>query len=340
MGTQLRCTTRSTTVTSTTMVATTQCLNPQQVLGEGHQKHCTSEQLPQALQQSYLSIRRSSPSRHSLLGQLQVRQRNLDQKIKGLWIGKDPTTDKHLTALPPVYDNHPSVTGAIYKCRGVTRLPRPNMWDTTFLATIQWPSMESMDYIEPDVSENYKYLQEHNTSTREQLAQQPQQFQPVQEQPRQRAQRREVLQPNQPPVPQQEPLGATTEAIPLRPPPGLEHVRAQPPGLLGTTAKAPPIAPPPQPVRPQPVAGPPHHRPVGKHYNPVRQRPQPQQAGAVLPQPNVQQQADMDNGIDSYDCYNLTMETNVLHLAVNEDKRQKGASTTRRPYVGSCSTIT
>ena len=85
-----------------------------------------------------------------------LRQRNLDQKIKGLWIGKDPTTDEHLIALPPVYDNHPSVTGAIYKCRGVTRLPRPNMWDTTFLATIQWPPMESMDYIEPDVSENYK----------------------------------------------------------------------------------------------------------------------------------------------------------------------------------------
>ena len=39
--------------------------------------------------------------------------------------------------------------------------------------------MESMDYIEPDVSENYKHLQEHNTSTREQLAQQLPQFQPV-----------------------------------------------------------------------------------------------------------------------------------------------------------------
>ena len=31
--------------------------------------------------------------------------------------------------------------------------------------------MESMDYIEPDFSENYKYLQEHNTSKREQLMQ-------------------------------------------------------------------------------------------------------------------------------------------------------------------------
>ena len=76
------------------------------------------------------------------------------------------------------------------------------MWDTTLLATIHWPPMESMDYIEPDVSENYKYLQEHNTSTR--VAEQPPQFQPVQEQQPQR-QRREVV----PKVPPQEPLGTT-----------------------------------------------------------------------------------------------------------------------------------
>ena len=76
-----------------------------------------------------------------------LRQRNLDQKIKGSWTGKDPTTDEHLIALPPSYDNHPSVTGSIYKCRGITRLPRPNMWDTTFLATIHWPPMESMDQL-------------------------------------------------------------------------------------------------------------------------------------------------------------------------------------------------
>ena len=148
-----------------------------------------------------------------------LRQRNLDQKIKGIWIGKDPTTDEHLIALAPIYDNHPSVTGSIYKCRGVTRLPRPNMWDTTFLATIHWPPMESMDYIEPDVSENYKYLQEHNTSTREPLAQQPPQFQPVQEQPPLQQQRREVV----PKVPPQA-LGTTAKALPLRPPPGLEQV--------------------------------------------------------------------------------------------------------------------
>ena len=73
--------------------------------------------------------------------------------------------------------------------------------------------MESMDYIEPDVSENYKYLQEHNTSTREQ----PPQFQPV-VQPQQRP-RREVV----PKVPPQEPLGTTSKALPLRPPPGLSR---------------------------------------------------------------------------------------------------------------------
>ena len=248
-----------------------------------------------------------------------LRQRNLDQKIKGIWIGKDPTTDEHLIAPPPVYDNHPSVTGSVYKCRGSTRLPRPNMWDTTFLATIQWPPMESMDYIEPDVSENYKYLQEHNTSTREQLAQQPPQFQPVQDQQRPR---REAV----PKVPPPERLGTTAKALPLRPPPGLEQVPVQPPGPLGTTskappAKAPPIAPPPQPARPQPVVGPQQHRPVGKHYNPAR--PRPQQAGAILQQATNMNTDNNDTEIDSYNCYNLTMETKVLHLALNEDKKEK-----------------
>ena len=247
-----------------------------------------------------------------------LRQRNLDQKIKGIWIGKDPTTDEHLIALPPIYDNHPSVTGSVYKRRGITRLPRPNMWDTTFLATIQWPPMESMDYIEPDVSENYKYLQEHNTSTREQLAQQPPQFQPVQEQQHQpQRQRREVV----PKVPPEEPLGTTTKALPLRPPPGLEQVPAQPP--LGTTStappvKAPPTAPPPKPAQPQPVDGPQQHRPVGKHYN----RPRPQQAGAVLQQ-STDNIDNSDAEVDPYNCYNLTMETKVLHFAVNEDKKEK-----------------
>ena len=191
------------------------------------------------------------------------------------------------------------------------------MWDTTFLATIYWPPMpmESMDYIEPDVSENYKYLQEHNTSTREQLAHQPPQFQPVQEQPQQQRPRREVA----PKVPPHEPLGTTSKALPLRPPPGLEQVPVPPPGLCTTSkappVRAPPIAPPPKTAQPQPVAGPQQHRPVGKHYNP----PRPQQAGAVL-----QQAADTtDAEVDSHYCYNLTMQTKVLHFAVNEDKKEK-----------------
>ena len=119
-------------------------------------------------------------------------------------------------------------------------------------------------------------------------------------------------------VPPQEELGTTAKAVPIRPPPGLEQVPAQPPGPLGATSKAPLERAPPQPVRPQPIAGPQQHRPVGKHYNPAR--PRPQQAGAILQQPT-----DMNNDtdLDSYDCYNLTMETKVLHLAVNEDKKEK-----------------
>ena len=95
-----------------------------------------------------------------------LRQRNLHEKIKGIWIGKAPTTDERLVALPPQYDNHPSVTTSIYKCRSVTRLPKTNVWDTTFLATVQWPRLEATDYIEPDISENHRYLLESNASTR------------------------------------------------------------------------------------------------------------------------------------------------------------------------------
>ena len=54
------------------MVATTQCVRPQQVLGQGHWHYCTSEQLPQSLQQPYLSVWRSSPGGHTLPSQLQT----------------------------------------------------------------------------------------------------------------------------------------------------------------------------------------------------------------------------------------------------------------------------
>ena len=125
-----------------------------QVLGQGHWHYSHNNPICQFGEAVLADTR--------YLVNYKLRQRNLEQKIKGIWIGKDPTTDEHLIALPPIYDNHPSVTGSIYKCRGIARLPRPNMWDTTFLATIHWPPMESMDYIEPDVSENYKYLQEQH----------------------------------------------------------------------------------------------------------------------------------------------------------------------------------
>ena len=70
-----------------------------------------------------------------------------------------------------------------------------------------------------------------------------------------------------------------------------------------------------KPAQPQPVAGPQQHRPVGKRYN----RPRPQQAGAI-PQQDTD---DTDIEVDSHYCYNMTMETKVLHFAVNEDKKEK-----------------
>ena len=58
---------------------------------------------------------------------------------------------------------------------------------------------------------------------------------------------------------------------------------------------------------------------MGKHYN----RPRPQQAGAILQQATDMNADNDDNEVDSYNCYNLTVETKVLHLAVNEDKKEK-----------------
>ena len=75
-----------------------------------------------------------------------------------------------------------------------------------------------MDYIEPDVSENYKYLKSTTQALENNLHNNHHSSKPVQEQ--QQRPRREVV----PKVPPQEPLGTTAKAIPLRPPPGLEQV--------------------------------------------------------------------------------------------------------------------
>ena len=111
--TQLRDTTRSTTTTSTTMVATTQCLHPQQqylVKDTGTIAHQNNDHKPYNNPMCQFGEAVLADTRY--LVNYKLKQRNLDQKIKGLWVGKDPTFDEHLIALPPVYDNHLSVTGA------------------------------------------------------------------------------------------------------------------------------------------------------------------------------------------------------------------------------------
>ena len=51
---------------------------------------------------------------------------------------------------------------------------------------------------------------------------------------------------------------------------------------------------------------------------------QAQQAGAVLPTTKVTTEAttEIDDDVDVHHCLKMTLETNVLHLAVNENKKE------------------
>ena len=69
--------------------------------------NCTPEQLPQALQQSDLSMWRICSCGYAIPCQLQAETKECRPKIRGIWIGKDPTADEHLIALPSMYDSHP-----------------------------------------------------------------------------------------------------------------------------------------------------------------------------------------------------------------------------------------
>ena len=134
------------------------------------------------------------------------------------------------------------------------------------------------------------------------------------------------------PVPQLEPPGATTKAVPLRPPGACSCTTTWSMALLLKHHLL-------------------HHHhnqhehnllldhhSIDQHYNPARQRPQPQQAGAVLPQILfVLQRADMDtDNIDDYDCYNHGDQCTTASCQWG----QEGATTTARAYVWPCSTTT
>ena len=95
--------------------------------------------------------------------------RNEPQKLKGIWLGRDTSTNEHLVALPhDVYLGHPSVTSTIYRCRGVTRMPSEQRFDAGFTSNIDWPSMETLDDIEKASLQTFIQLRDMGTSLRAQ----------------------------------------------------------------------------------------------------------------------------------------------------------------------------
>ena len=93
--------------------------------------------------------------------------RNEPQKFKGIWLGRDTSTNEHLVALPrDVYRDHPSVTTTIYRCRGVTRMTSEQGFDAGFTSNIDWPSMEVLDDIEKASLQTFIQLRDMGTSLR------------------------------------------------------------------------------------------------------------------------------------------------------------------------------
>ena len=93
--------------------------------------------------------------------------RNEPQKLKGIWLGRDTSTNEHLVALPrDVYLDHPSVTTNIYRCRGVTRMTSEQRFDAGFTSNIDWPSMEVLDDIEKASLQTFIQLRDMGTSLR------------------------------------------------------------------------------------------------------------------------------------------------------------------------------
>ena len=93
--------------------------------------------------------------------------RNEPQKLKGIWLGRDTSTNEHLVALPrDVYRDHPSVTTTIYRCREVTRMTSEQRFDAVFTSNIDWPSMEVLDDIEKASLQTFIQLRDSGTSLR------------------------------------------------------------------------------------------------------------------------------------------------------------------------------
>ena len=101
-----------------------------------------------------------------------LRLRNQHQKLRGIWLGRDLITNEHILALPLHYSQHPSTTSTgAYRCRQITRVPREEQHDITFLESIYWPQLS--DDIDFNIKEHFNNLQKQNIATRDLQLQQP-----------------------------------------------------------------------------------------------------------------------------------------------------------------------
>ena len=228
--------------------------------------------------------------------------RNEPQRLKGIWLGRDTSTNEHLVALPhDVYRDHPSVTTTIYRCRGVTRMPSEQRFDAGFTSNIDWPTMEVLDDIEKASLQTFIQLRDSGTSLRASAI------------PRLPS-AKDVHQPLESAYPSpavSQPLTST--------PPGLAVPRTTSTSETGIQYKHPPAKAPPG-LAPPPLVGPPpaaHHRPAtsaqhlpaGKQYN----RPRVHHLEAP---PSEASSVGFANLVDK------TIQTDILHLEENIDQHE------------------
>ena len=240
--------------------------------------------------------------------------RSEPQKLKGIWLGRDTSTNEHLVALPrDVYLDHPSVTTTIYRCRGVTRMTSEQRFDAGFASNIDWPCMEVLDdIIEKASLQAFIQLRDSGASLRA-LPQHRQPHAKDVHQPLESAYPPDYIPPTS-----KHPSPAIPPAL-TSPPPGLAVplFRTVPASDTGIQFKHPPVKAPPG-LAPPPVAGPPpsvHQRPAtsaqrqpaGKQYN----RPRVHHLEAP---PSAASAVGFANIVDK------TIRTDILHLEENIDQ--------------------
>ena len=235
--------------------------------------------------------------------------RNEPQKLKGIWLGRDTSTNEHLVALPrDTHRDHPSVSTTIYRCRGVTRMPSEQRFDAGFTSNIDWPTMEVMDDIEKASMQTFIQLRDSGTSLRASKAPRVPEVQPSHS-----AYPSDYIPPTS-----KHPSPATSQPS-TSSPPGLAVPFYPTSSTTGIQYKHPPAKAPPG-LHPPPLTGPPpavhprpatsaQHQPAGKQYN----RPRVHLLEAP---PSEASSVGFANLVDK------TIQTDILHLEENIDQHE------------------